>query len=192
MEVFKIVDIGQNAPGSGIVLQIVQHPVHLVKHPLFVLMLDAQLVAIGLADGAVLAGPFVPYMAAQVRNAVGFLLPDPQQFIHGAFPVGPPQGHNGKFLRQIVAVDHAKFFNGMGRSSVRPMGTDLQIFIGKAVFQNVPARGLVEFICSAHRSPSKIFTSQPLSSKGSPSSKCFPENSSVPVAGLGTTREAGL
>ncbi len=102
-------ELGENPPGAGIVLQVIEHPVHLVKFPLRILVLDAQLVAIGLANGAVRPGPFVPDVAAQIRNAVGFLLPNPQQLIHSAFPVGAPQGHNGEFLRQIVAVHHAEF-----------------------------------------------------------------------------------
>ena len=192
VEILKIIDIGQDPPGSRVVLQIVEHPVHLVKHPLFVLVLDPQLVAVGLADGAVRTGPLIPDMAAQVRDPVGFLLPDPQQFIHGALPIGPAQGHNGELLCQIIAVHHTKLLDGVGGSSVGPVRAHLQVFIGKAVGQNVPAGGFVQFVGSAHRSPSKIFTSQPFSSRGSPSSMCLPEKSSVPVAGLGITRQAGL
>ena len=41
-------------------LEIVEHPVHLVKLPLGVAVLDSQLVAVGLADGAALVRPGVP------------------------------------------------------------------------------------------------------------------------------------
>ena len=150
MQVFKIVDVRQNPAGGGVVLQIVDHPVNLVEHAFLVLVPDAQLVAVGLADGAVLSHPFVPDMAAQVCDAVRLFLPDPQQLVHGAFPVGAPQGHDGKFLGQVVAVHHAEFFNGMRRCSVLPVGANLQIFVGKAVFQNVPARFLIQLVSIAH------------------------------------------
>ncbi|EJW94244.1 hypothetical protein EVA_17648 [gut metagenome] len=93
-------------------------------------------------------------MAAQIRNAVGFLLPNPQKLIHSAFPVGAPQGHNGEFLRQIVAVHHAEFLDGMGRGAVLPVGAHLQIFIGKSIVQNVQTCLPVQFICLAHATAS--------------------------------------
>ena len=131
-------------------LEIVEHPIHLVEEPLLVLMLDAQLVAIGLADGAVGASPFIPNMTAQIGDAVGFFLPNPQHLIDGAFPIGAPQSHNGEFLRQVVAIHYAEFFDGMGWSAVRPMGPHLQIFIGKAVFQDIQAGCPVKLVRSAH------------------------------------------
>ena len=132
-------------------LQVVQDPVHLIEFTLGVFMLDAQLVAVGLADGAVLIRPLVPDMAAQFGNPVGLFLPDPQDFVNGTLPIGAAQGHNGEFLRQIIAVYHTEFLDGMGRSAVSPAGTNLQCLIGKAVFQNVQACCSVNFICSAHK-----------------------------------------
>ena len=70
MQVFKIVDVRQNTAGGGVVLQVVDHPVNLIEHALLVLVLDAQLVAVSLADGAVLPHPFVPDVAAQIRDAL--------------------------------------------------------------------------------------------------------------------------
>ena len=98
VQVFKIVDVRQNTAGGGVVLQVVDHPVNLIEHALLVLVLDAQLVAVSLADGAVLPHPFVPDVAAQICDTVGLFLPYPEKLVHGAFPIGAPQGHNGEFL----------------------------------------------------------------------------------------------
>ena len=110
MQIFKIIDIGQNSPGCRVVLQIIQHPIHLVEHTLFIPVLQPQLVTIGFADGTVFSCPLIPDVAAQVRNAVGLFLPDPQQLIHGAFPVGPAQSHN--FIRGTLECRPAQGQNG--------------------------------------------------------------------------------
>ena len=54
MQVLKIVNIREDAAAGRVVLQVVQHPVHLGHLPLGILMLHRQLIAVGLADGAVL------------------------------------------------------------------------------------------------------------------------------------------
>ena len=131
-------------------LQIIEHPVNLVKVPFLVVVLNAQLVAVGLADGAVLPCPLVPDVAAQIGDPVGLFLPDPQKLIHRAFPVGAPQGHNGKFLGKIVSVHHAEGFDGVGGSAVSPVGAHLHAFIGIALFQDFPAGCLIYFIRVAH------------------------------------------
>ena len=82
MEILEVIDIGHDPPGRGIVLQVIDHPVHLVKHAFLILVLDAQLIAIGLTDGTIRSCPLIPHMAAQVLDAIGLLLPDPKQFIH--------------------------------------------------------------------------------------------------------------
>ena len=121
MEIFEGVNVGQNTAGRRIVLQIVDHPVHLVEHTFFVLVFHTQLIAVSLADGAVFAGPLVPHMAAQVCNPVGLLLPDPKEFIHGTLPIGAAQGHNGKLFFQVVTIHHTELLDSVGRGSVRPM-----------------------------------------------------------------------
>lgn len=68
MQILKIVKVGQDPTGAGVVLQVIKDPVHLIEHALLVLMLDAHLIAIGLADGAGFIGPGVPYMAVQIVN----------------------------------------------------------------------------------------------------------------------------
>ena len=137
VQVLEIVDIGQDAAGGGVVLQVIQHPIHLVEHALLVLVLDAQLVTVGLADGAVRSRPFVPDVAAQVADAVGLLLPDPQQFVHSCFPVGPAEGQDGELLLQIVAIDDAEFFNGVGGRAVLPVGTDVLVGVPDAVVKDL-------------------------------------------------------
>ena len=115
------------------------------------MVLDAQLIAVSLANGTVLTGPLVPDMAAQIADPVGLFLPDPQQFIHSTFPVGAAKGHDREFLCQVVAVHNAKLFNGMGRGAVSPVGADLKTFIGKAVIQNIQTSLSVKFVCSAQK-----------------------------------------
>ncbi|MPN45761.1 hypothetical protein SDC9_193332 [bioreactor metagenome] len=70
MQVGVVVDVGHDAPALGIVAQVKQHTVHLVEEALAVDVLDAELVAVGLADRAVGASPAVPDAAAQVGDAV--------------------------------------------------------------------------------------------------------------------------
>ena len=98
VQVLEVVDIGQDAAAGGVVLQVVQHPVHLVHLPLGILVLHRQLIAVGLADGAVLVRPAVPDVAPQVVDVVGLLLPDPQQLVDAGFEVGPADGEDGELL----------------------------------------------------------------------------------------------
>ena len=41
MQVCKVIDVGKDTAGGGVMLQIVQHPVHLIHLTLGVLVLDA-------------------------------------------------------------------------------------------------------------------------------------------------------
>ena len=68
MQILERINIRQDAAGGGVVLQVVEHAVHLVEFALGILVLDAELIAIGLADGAGFIGPGVPYMAVQIVN----------------------------------------------------------------------------------------------------------------------------
>ena len=152
MEIFKIINVGQDAAGGRIVLQIIDHTVHLVHRLLALveLVLLAQLIAVSLADGAIFTGPLIPDMAAQIADPVGLLLPDPQQFIHGALPVSTAQGHNGKFFCQIIAVHNAEFLDGMGGSAILPTGAYIHTLIRKTIFQNIQTSLAVQFVSSAH------------------------------------------
>ena len=63
-------------------LKVINHPVHLVKFALGVLVPDGQLITVSFADGAVFICPLIPDVAVEIVDIVGFLLPDPQQFVN--------------------------------------------------------------------------------------------------------------
>ena len=71
-------------------------------------------------------------------DVVGLFLPDPQQLVHSCFPVGPAEGQDGELLLQIVAVDDAEFFDGVGGRAVLPVGTDVLIGVPDAVVKDLP------------------------------------------------------
>ena len=98
VEVLEVIDIGHDAPGGGVVLEIIEHPVHLVHLPLGIAVLDGELVAVGLADGAGLVRPLVPDVGIGVMDVVGFLLPDPEKLVHRRFPIGAADGEDGERL----------------------------------------------------------------------------------------------
>ena len=52
-------------------------------HSFFVLMFHAKLIPICLTDRTTLICPAVPDMAVKIMDIVGFLLPDPEDLIHG-------------------------------------------------------------------------------------------------------------
>ena len=150
VEVVVVVEAGEDAPGGGVVLQIVEHPVHLVHLPLGVLVLDPQLVAVGLADGAVPVGPGVPDVGVEVADVVGLPLPDPQQLVHRV-----PKGHfseglDGKLLPEVVAVDNPEALDGVGGGPVGPPGPDRQVRVPGPVGQNLLAVGKEDFVGIAH------------------------------------------
>ena len=63
-------------------LQVVEHAVHLIEHSFFILVLHAELVAVGLADAAALVRPRVPDVGGEVVDVVALFLPDPQKLVH--------------------------------------------------------------------------------------------------------------
>ena len=68
--ILERVDVCQDAAGGGVVLQVIEHAVHLVEFALGIFVLDAELIAVGLADRAGLVGPLIPDVAAQVVDVV--------------------------------------------------------------------------------------------------------------------------
>ena len=82
VQIGEIVEACQNAAAGRVVLQVVQHAVDLIELSLRETVFDAELIAVGLADGAALIGPAVPDMAAEVVDVVRLLLPDPQKLLH--------------------------------------------------------------------------------------------------------------
>ena len=83
MKILMYINIGHDPSAVRIVLKIKKYPVHLIHHSFFILMFHTQLIAVGFSDGAVLICPAVPDMAVKIMDIVGFLLPDPQNLIHG-------------------------------------------------------------------------------------------------------------
>ena len=111
---------------GGVMLQVIEHPVHLVEHALLgILVLDAQLIAVGLADGAGLIRPVRP-RCGQMRSwtLLDFFCQIHRSSSTALLQVGAAQGQDGKLLLQIVAVDDAEFFDGVGGRAVLPVGTD--------------------------------------------------------------------
>ena len=131
-------------------LQVPQHLVYLVHVPLRVVVLYAQLVAVGLAYGAVLVGPGVPDSGAQVVDIVALGLPYPQKLVYCRLPIGAADGEYGELLRQIVTVHDAELFHRVGALAVFPAGAHFPVRIPDAVVQNVPAILDKYLISSAH------------------------------------------
>ena len=57
------IDIGHDPAAEGIVLQIVDHAVHLIHHAFLILMLHLHLIAVCLTDRAVFICPLIPDVA---------------------------------------------------------------------------------------------------------------------------------
>ena len=146
MQVGKIVEVRQDAPRGRIMLQVIEHAIHLIEHPLFILVLHAELVAVGLADAAALVRPRVPDVGGEVVDVIAFFLPDPQKLVHRALPIGAAQREDGEFPLQVVAVDDAEFLDRVRRGPVLPARTHGKLRVPHAVFQNVlavPAKNLI-------------------------------------------------
>ena len=62
VQVGEVVDIRHNAARIRVVLEVEDHAIDHIEHALLVLVLDRHLIAVGLADGTVRIGPFVPDM----------------------------------------------------------------------------------------------------------------------------------
>ena len=98
-QIRKYIGICHNPAAVGILLQIEKHPIHLIHIALPVMALHADLIAVSLADGTGLVGPLVPDMAVQIMNIVGFLLVNPENFIHTALKPRSSKRQRRKFLR---------------------------------------------------------------------------------------------
>ena len=156
VQVVVVVEIGQDTPGGRVMLQVVEHPVHLVELPLGVAVLHPQLVAVGLSDTAAPVGPGVPDVAVQIMDIVGFFLPDPQKLVHRAFERHAADGLDRELLPQVVAVDDAEALHGMGGGAILPPGAHLQIGIPNAVAQDLLAVLDEQLVCAAHVHSSRV------------------------------------
>ena len=158
MEIVVVVEACEDAPGGGVVPEIIEHPVHLIEPALPIPVLHPQLVAVGLADGAGLVGPRVPDVRVQVPDVAGLLLPDPQKLVHRA-----PEGHfadglDGELPPEIVAVNEAESLYGVGALPILPAGADGQSRVPGAVGEDLLAV-LDEYLVGVThgRSPSLVF-----------------------------------
>ena len=131
-------------------LEVIEHAVHLVEVALGVVALLADLVAVGLADGARLVCPLVPDVGVEVVDVVGFALVDPKDLVHGALEGGAAEGEGGELAAQVIAVYHAKLLDGVGGGAVLPARADLLALGGGAVLDDVFAHGAEELVCLAH------------------------------------------
>ncbi len=132
-------------------LQIVQHLIDLIHFTLGKLMLNAHLIAVSLADRAILIRPRVPDVRCQITDVVGLFLVYPQYLVYRRAVVNAPQGHKRKFLADVIPVHHAEFLDGVRGSFVVPTRTDIHIRVGHAVFQNIKAIPYEDVVCSAHK-----------------------------------------
>ena len=144
------INIRHNTAAEGIVLQIIDHPVHLIHHPLFVLMLHTHLITVSLANRTTLVCPFIPDMAVQIIHIVGFALPYPQHFVSRALKSRPAQCHDRKLPRQIIPVYYPEFLYRISRNPVSPVRSHLLPLRARPVFQNIPAHMNKNMICCTH------------------------------------------
>ena len=65
-----VVDICHDSAAERVVLKVVDNSVNLVEHTFLVLVLNAELIAVSLADRAVLVSPGIPNVGVQIVNIV--------------------------------------------------------------------------------------------------------------------------
>ena len=147
MKILMHVNICHNTTAIRIVLQIINHAVYLIHHAFFILMLHLHLITISFSDRTILISPTVPDMTVQIINIIRLLLPDPEHLIHTALDPGSSKSQCRKFLRQVIAVDHSKFLNGICRCSVLPSWAYLLPLCACSILYNVSAHINKYFIC---------------------------------------------
>ena len=114
-------------------------------------MFYAQLIAVGLADAAVLICPGIPDVAVQVVDIVRLLLPDPEDLISGGLPRSAAKRHHWKLPAQIIAVHHTELLDRVGRCSVLPVRANGEVGVPGSVLQNVFAVFYKNLIGITHR-----------------------------------------
>ena len=140
------------------VLEVEQHSVHLVELALGIDVLNAQLIAVRLTDGAVLIRPAVPDMALEIMDIIALLLPDPQQLVNAALKKDLAQRHDRELLTEIIAIHHAELLDRMGgRVIVAPVRAHVHPFVGKAVLNNILTIRDKTLVSIAHTHPSFFY-----------------------------------
>ena len=124
-----IVGVGHDTAAVRVVIQVVQHLVHLIEISLGVVVLHAELIAVRLADGAVFVRPGVPDMGRKVSHTVGFLLVYPEYLINGGAIVNPAERHYRELLLEVITVHDTEFLYRMGGSAVLPVRADMAFLI---------------------------------------------------------------
>ena len=69
-EICKIIDVGEDPAAGWVVLQVIKHPIHLIHVPFGIVVLHAQLIAVGLTDGAGFVRPLIPDFGIEVMDIV--------------------------------------------------------------------------------------------------------------------------
>ena len=131
-------------------LQIPQNFIHLIHVALRVVVLHAELIAVGLADGAVFIRPRVPHAGAQIVDVVALELPYPQQLVYCGLPVGAAESEYGELLGQVIAVYYSEFFYRVRALAVVPLRAYRAVGVPYAVIKDIAAVLDEYFVCSAH------------------------------------------
>ncbi len=137
VKILEIVDIGHYSTGGRIIFEVKKDSVDLIELALFILMFDAQLIAVSLADGAVFSYPLIPDMRMKVGDSVGLLLPYPKKLVDGVDQIGLTKSDYRKLVLKIVSIDETELFNRMRGRAVLPSGSDGAIVVTDAVGQNI-------------------------------------------------------
>ena len=101
--------------GKRVVLQIPQHLIHLIHVALRVVVLHAELVAVGLADGQFSSAHASHTRVRRSWTLLLFELPYPQQLIYRGLPIGAAEREYGELLGQVIAV----YYSGISLSCAR-------------------------------------------------------------------------
>ena len=152
-QVCVVIDIGHYAARGGVVLKIPNYLIDLIHIALGIVVLNAELIAVGLADGAVFVRPGIPDARAQLVYIVALCLPYPQKLVDSRLPERSAYRQYGKLLGKIVAVHDAEFFHRVRRSAVGPSRAHLKLGIPHAVSKYILAVCYKYLVSSAHIAP---------------------------------------
>ena len=137
MKILMYINISHNTTAIRIILKIIKNPVNLIHHSFPVLMFHTQLITICLTDRTIFICPAIPDMAVKIMDVIRFLLPDPQNLIHGAFQCCFTKCQCRKFFPEVITIDHTKFLDGICRSAILPYRADFLAFCTGAVLDHI-------------------------------------------------------
>ena len=156
MQILMYINIRHNTAAERIILQIINHPVHLIHHTFLILVLHAELIAICLSNRTGLIRPFIPHRTIQIMNIIRLPLPNPKHLFCTSLNRGLTQRNGRELLRQIITIDDTKLLNRIGTCPIFPMWTYLLSFCAGAILQNILTHIYKNLICQAHNSPPLI------------------------------------